>query len=139
MRYVHDMDFRTPVDDTHTMEYRLCFLPSKTHMKAGEDPPFEVSPLKEADGSYRLDFIPAQDALAWESQGALTDRTREHLGAADRGLIMLRKLIRDQIEAVKRGEDPIGVIRDPAKNVRIDLDVVHEPLGLSRSTERAAT
>jgi hypothetical protein len=120
------------------MEYRLCFLPSRTRTPAGADPPFEVSPLKDGDGSYRLDFIPAQDALAWESQGALTDRTREHLGVADRGLIMLRKLIREQIEVVKRGEDPIGVIRDRAKNVMIELDVVHEPLGLYRASEHSA-
>lgn len=138
LRYVHAMDFRTPVDDTHTMEYRMCFLPSSTRMRADEDPPFESSPLKEPDGSFRLDIIPAQDALAWESQGALADRTQEHLGAADRGLVILRKLIREQIEAVKRGEDPIGVVRDPAKNVLIDLDVVHEPLGLYRSTEPVA-
>lgn len=133
LRYVHDMDFRTPVDDTHTMEYRLCFVPSSDRMPAGVDPPFENSPFKDERGNYRLDLIPAQDALAWESQGALTDRSREHLGAADRGVIMLRKLISEQIEVVKRGQDPLGVIRDPAKNVMIDLDVVHEPLGLYRA------
>jgi hypothetical protein len=130
--YVHAMDFRTPVDDTHTMEYRMCFVPSATRMPITEDPPFERSPFKDADGSFRLDIITAQDALAWESQGAITDRSREHLGAADRGVIMLRKLIREQIDIVKRGEDPLGVIRDPAQNVTIDLDVVHEPLGLHR-------
>jgi 5,5'-dehydrodivanillate O-demethylase len=133
LRYVHDMDFRTPIDDTHTMEYRMCFVPSKNHMSAGDDPPFENSPFKDEKGDYRLDLIPAQDALAWESQGALTDRSREHLGAADRGVIMLRKLIREQIEVVQRGGDPLGVIRDPSKNVMIDLDVVHEPLGLYRT------
>jgi 5,5'-dehydrodivanillate O-demethylase len=130
--YVHDMDFRTPIDDTHTMEYRLCFVPSSRRMSADEDPPFERSPFKDDAGKFRLDIIPAQDALAWESQGAIADRTREHLGAADRGLIMFRKLIREQIERVQRGEDPLGVIRDPAQNVCIDLDVIHEPLGLYR-------
>ena len=95
LRYVHDMDFRTPIDDTHTMEYRLCFVPSTTRVSPGEGPPFESSPLKDEAGNYRLDFIPAQDALAWESQGALADRTREHIGLADRGVIMLRKLIRE--------------------------------------------
>jgi 5,5'-dehydrodivanillate O-demethylase len=130
LRYVHDMDFRTPIDDTHTMEYRMCFVPSKNRTPAGDDPPFENSPFKDENGNYRLDLIPAQDALAWESQGALTDRSREHLGAADRGVIMLRKLIREQIDVVKAGQDPLGVIRDPAKNVMIAFDVVHEPLGL---------
>ena len=138
LRYVHDMDFRTPIDDTHTMEYRLCFLPSARRMSPNEDPPFESSPFKDEQGNFRLDIIPAQDALAWESQGAIADRTAEHLGAADRGIIMFRKLVKEQIEAVQRGEDPIGVIRDPAKNVLIDLDVVHEPLGLYRPAERVA-
>ena len=77
--------------------------------------------------------------MAWESQGAIADRTREHLGAADRGIIMFRKLIREQIERVGRGEDPLGVIRDPAENVCIDLDVVHEPLGLPSSRARRGT
>jgi 5,5'-dehydrodivanillate O-demethylase oxygenase subunit len=137
LRYVHDMDFRTPIDDTHTMEYRLCFLPSKRTPSPEEDPPFESAPFKDERGNYRLEFIPAQDALAWEAQGPIADRTQEHLGVADRGIIMLRKLVREQIEAVERGEDPMGVIRDPKKNVLIDLDVVHEPLGLYRSTEMA--
>jgi 5,5'-dehydrodivanillate O-demethylase len=137
LKYVHDMDFRTPIDDTHTMEYRLCFLPSKRTLAPDEDPPFEVSPFKDDAGNFRLEIIPAQDALAWESQGAIADRTEEHLGAADRGIIMFRKMIRDQIAAVQRGEDPLGVIRDPAKNVLIDLDVVHEPLGLHRPAEHA--
>ena len=30
-------------------------------------------------------------------------------------------------------------MRDPAKNVLIELDVVHEPLGLYRTNEHAAT
>jgi 5,5'-dehydrodivanillate O-demethylase oxygenase subunit len=135
LRYVHDMDFRTPVDDTHTMEYRVVFLPSSTHMSADEDPPFEVCPFKDEAGNYRLQFIPAQDMMAWEAQGGVVDRTQEHLAASDRGLTMLRKLVREQIEVVRNGGDPIGVIRDPAKNVRIDFDVVHEPLGLYRSAE----
>ena len=57
------------------------------------------------------EFVTAQDALAWEAQGVITDRTEERLGAFDRGF---------------------SVIRDPAKNVRIDLDLVHEPFGLYR-------
>jgi 5,5'-dehydrodivanillate O-demethylase len=134
LRYVHDMDFRVPIDDTHTMEYRIVFLPSTAHVETGDDPPFEVCPFKDAAGNYELDFIPAQDVLAWEAQGGIMDRTQEHLAASDRGLVMLRKMLRDQIAVVQQGGDPLGVIRDPAKNVCIDFDVVHEPLGLHRPT-----
>lgn len=44
-----------------------------------------------------------------------------HLGEADRGIIMFRKLLRDQIEAVQNGGDPIGTNRDPAKDEVIHL------------------
>lgn len=130
--YVHNIQFRTPVDDEHIMHYNVCFLPSTTRMPIDEDPPFEHAPFKDANGNYLLDFVTAQDAYAWEAQGPVTDRTQEHLGTSDRGLLILRKLVKEQIELVQQGGDPLGVIRDPARNVCIDLDVVHEPFGLYR-------
>jgi len=136
LRYVHAMDFRTPIDDTHTMEHRICFLSSDAHVETDADPPFERCPFKDEAGNYQLEFIPAQDVLAWEAQGEIVDRTQEHLGVADRGIVMLRKMVREQIDIVQQGGDPIGVIRDPSTNVMIDLDVVHEPLGL-RSPSRS--
>ncbi len=57
-----------------------------------------------------------QDRAAQESQGPILDRTREHLGVSDEGVILLRKLFKQSIDAVKGGQDPVGVIRDPAKN-----------------------
>jgi len=35
---------------------------------------------------------------------------------SDQGVILFRNLLLEQIEKVERGEDPMGVIRDPAKN-----------------------
>jgi len=128
--YVHNMHFRTPVDDEHTMHYNVSFLPSKRTMSADEDPPFEFAPFKDDAGNTKLEIVTAQDALAWEAQGAIVDRTAEHLGTADQGLITLRKLVREQIEIVRAGGDPLGVIRDPAQNRMIDLDIIHEPFGL---------
>jgi 5,5'-dehydrodivanillate O-demethylase len=131
--YVHSMQFRTPVDDAHTMHYNVFFLPSDVvRTPADSDPPYEVCPFKNPDGSYNLDFVTAQDTLAWEAQGAITDRSKEHLGTSDRGLIVLRKLLEEQIEIVRSGGDPIGVIRDPQENDTIDLGVYHEPFGLYR-------
>ncbi len=45
----------------------------------------------------------------------LTDRATEHLGVGDEGVIELRKLLREQIERVQQGLEPLGMIRDPAK------------------------
>jgi 5,5'-dehydrodivanillate O-demethylase len=49
----------------------------------------------------------------WETQGPITDRSVEHLSYSDRGVALLRKVLRENIEKVQRGEDPIGVVRDP--------------------------
>ncbi|HEX9272869.1 MAG TPA: hypothetical protein VGA01_11720, partial [Candidatus Binatia bacterium] len=62
-----------------------------------------------------------QDRAAQESQGPIFDRTKEHLGFTDRGVILLRRLYKESIEAVQKGLDPLGVVRDPAKNEMIRL------------------
>ena len=49
---------------------------------------------------------------------------RLRLGESDRGVIMFRKLLREQIQAVENGADPIGTNRDPAKDDVIQL--IHE-------------
>ena len=77
-----------------------------------------------------MDMVSAQDSMAWETQGSLTDRATEHLGVADEGIIELRKLLKEQIERVQQGLDPLGVIRDPAQNQLIDLGVINERIGL---------
>jgi 5,5'-dehydrodivanillate O-demethylase len=43
------------------------------------------------------------------------------LGVSDEGVILLRRLFKQCIEAVQKGQDPVGVIRDPAKNDIIRL------------------
>jgi 5,5'-dehydrodivanillate O-demethylase len=76
--------------------------------------------------------------MAWETQGPITDRRREHLGASDRGIVMFRKLLKEQIEIVRSGGDPMGVIRDPAKNKIIEIDVVNERIGVFRKKKHNA-
>ena len=41
----------------------------------------------------------------------------EHLATPDRGVIMTRKMVKKAIDAVTRGDDPAGVIRDPKLHV----------------------
>ena len=59
--------------------------------------------------------------MAWTTQGPIADRTHEHLGQSDLGVIMLRRVLQEQLNIVASGGDPIGVIRDAAQNVQIDL------------------
>jgi 5,5'-dehydrodivanillate O-demethylase len=108
---------RTPMDDTHT--YHLCV--NGWRPQPGEEPTREIpvthDPLTYDDmGRVFAAHIVRQDEMAWVGQGDVTDRTTEHLASSDRGILLYRKLLLENIEKVERGEDPMGVIRDPAKN-----------------------
>jgi hypothetical protein len=39
----------------------------------------------------------------------------EHLVTSDKGVVMFRGMLRKAIEAARQGDDPKGILRDPAK------------------------
>jgi hypothetical protein len=86
-------------------------------------PTFEV-PIKEIP-----DFVLSQDLMCWINQGEIYDRTKEWLAASDRGLVLFRRLLMEQIKIVQDGGDPINTFRDMTKNQFIDLDPdnLHRP------------
>jgi 5,5'-dehydrodivanillate O-demethylase len=126
VRTGYAMHFRTPIDDANTQIFQFRFSPTKDgrHAEQAGEPPVEYIGTKNAEGDFHLDHFASQDHMAWETQGAIADRTKEHLGEGDRGIIMFRKLLREQIQAVENGADPIGANRDPAKDGVIQL--IHE-------------
>ncbi|HEY3116585.1 MAG TPA: aromatic ring-hydroxylating dioxygenase subunit alpha [Chloroflexota bacterium] len=108
--------FRVPVDDIHT---RIYWYTAKT-LPLGS-PPQDVVPVgvqehRRGDGSFVADYVAGQDMLAWVGQGPISDRSREHLATSDKGILLYRKVLEEQIAKMERGEDPMGVIRDPARN-----------------------
>ena len=129
----HNLQIRVPVDDTHTQVFRVNFVPSNVEKSPAEvQVPFRYSRLKKGPREYDMSMVSAQDSMAWETQGAVTDRTQERLGAGDAGIILLRKLLKEQIELVQKGRDALGVIRDPQQNRIIELNVINERIGLHR-------
>jgi len=123
VRTGYAMHFRTPIDDVNTQVFQFRFSPTKdgSTPEQPEDPPSELITTKNSDGEFHLDHFASQDHMAWESQGALANRDREHLGESDRGIIMFRKLLSEQIAAAQNGADPIGINRDPKKDEVIQL------------------
>src|SRR5262245_11726414 len=123
------MRWRVPIDDTSTIHYTVEFVgivDGQMSSKLMRD--HSADGVQETvTGKYRWDeeigwfAREDQDRAAQESQGAIFDRTAEHLVTTDKGVILLRWMYREGIEAVKRGRDPLGVIRDPAKNDLIRL------------------
>ncbi|MEH2527397.1 hypothetical protein V1288_005306 [Bradyrhizobium sp. AZCC 2176] len=44
--------------------------------------------------------------------GPVTLHSEEHFGQSDRGILMIRRMLSDQLEAIAAGRDPIGVSFD---------------------------
>ena len=116
--------FRVPTDDFKTTTYWIDFYPHRDG-QATRPALLQTQGFKKSepgvykrveDGWWNL-YTHEQDRVAQESQGVIADRTREHLASSDQGIIMLRKMIRDAIDAVQQGQDPVGVIRDPSDTV----------------------
>jgi phenylpropionate dioxygenase-like ring-hydroxylating dioxygenase large terminal subunit len=51
--------------------------------------------------------INIHDQWACESQGPIQDRTREHLGTSDKGIIAYRRLLAAEIAKAEKGETPL--------------------------------
>jgi 5,5'-dehydrodivanillate O-demethylase len=121
----HAFQIRVPVDDEHTLHlwYTAFVPPPGRPAPAGLTDKlhtFEV-PLFDEKGGHLVDFVDGQDVMAWIGQGAIADRTAERLSASDVGIVKYRRMLVREVEKMKAGEDPKGVLRDPAKNERIDL------------------
>lgn len=119
--------WRVPVDDEHTYILWLHFTPtmdgSSVAQTDAEIPVAFLPHPKTPDGEYDLTDFPQQDLMAWETQGPVFDRSRELLGTTDRGIVMWRNLLRQQIKRVQDGKEPDGVIRDAKINELIALQI----------------
>ncbi len=125
----HYLQYRVPIDDTHTLFFEIYFHEGKDNGAAAdaEDTPVEYAPSAMTDdGRYRMDRVWTQDYMAWETAGAIFDRSQEHLASADRGILVFRKMLKAEIDKVRRGKDPMGVMRDPARNRLIAFDTISD-------------
>lgn len=122
------LQFRVPIDDTHTLQF--AYRTTKRRPDAPLEPiTVTYSELFDELGKLIADTIPKQDMIGWVGQGPISDRTREHLTASDKGVIMYHKLLFDNMKRVENGEDPLGTIRDPALNEpMVDLRREHTHL-----------
>jgi 5,5'-dehydrodivanillate O-demethylase oxygenase subunit len=123
---------RVPMDDTHTKIYFVRFFPTEDGSLVDDDePPVEyIGPYKNPPEAlhpytrFRMDAVQAQDHMAWETQGAIMDRTCERLTTSDRGVILFREVMMREMDRVQQGLDPMGVIRDAAHNPMIDTHLM---------------
>jgi phthalate 4,5-dioxygenase oxygenase subunit len=55
-----------------------------------------------------IEGINTQDRAVQEGMGPVVDRSLEHLGPADRAIIVARRLLLDAVKSVQEGGDPLG-------------------------------
>jgi hypothetical protein len=55
-----------------------------------------------------IDGINQQDRALQESMGTIVDRSKEHLGPADKAIIQARRLLRQAVKTVEAGGQPYG-------------------------------
>jgi len=109
------LQFRVPTDDTHTIQFAYR---TKVRKPGAAPQPMTVkhTDLFNDDGKIVADNIPAQDMTGWVGQGPISDRTQEHLASSDKGVVLYRRMLVEQMDRVERGEEPMAVIRDRREN-----------------------
>jgi 5,5'-dehydrodivanillate O-demethylase len=117
---------RVPIDDETTAHWWVT-----SYARYGDEPeqdpkgpPVYYPPIPCLDEEGQpiwegLRSNMAQDASAWITQGLIADRTQEHLGRSDEGVILFRQMLEENIRAVEDGCDPMNVLREPEMNMYI--------------------
>jgi 5,5'-dehydrodivanillate O-demethylase len=120
---IYQMQIRVPIDDTHTW---MLFY--STHAPDYYEPVEQMYPVDyeyqwiTPEGEHIVDYIEGQDVMAWVTQGPIADRTTENITKSDVGVVALRRMFREAIEAVREGRDPIAVVREPHDVVKLPLE-----------------
>jgi 5,5'-dehydrodivanillate O-demethylase len=120
-------EWRVPVDDANTLSVGWFFdrVPNEMEPFAQDRIPFWYGPVRDPrTGRWITTHVMNQDFVAWTGQGEIADRAREHLGESDRGVIMMRRRMLEEAEVVARGGEPKALIRDPEKNVCVQLPIM---------------
>ena len=124
-------EWRVPIDDENTLSVTWAFtrVPREQEPYVQESIPAWRGPVRDAaTGRWISSHIMNQDFVAWIGQGTIADRTQEHLGTSDRGILMMRNRFLSDLEAIAKGEDPKAIIRDPALNRCVSLPIAERKI-----------
>lgn len=131
----YSVNWHVPIDDTHHWKYSFVFssaapLKQETIARSRSEITADYHLVRSAANRYMQDResmntktyagmgpgFQAHDAFATSSQGAIQDRTQEHLVSSDKAILAARKLMVKAIKDIAEGRDPPHVIRSAADN-----------------------
>jgi hypothetical protein len=141
----YSVNWHVPMDDTHHWKYTFVFsagapLQKELISRQRSELTSDYRLVRSQANRYMQDResmktktyagmgsgFQAHDAFATASQGAIQDRTEEHLVSSDKAIIAARKLLEKAIRDVQEGRQPPHVIRTPSENRFPHLLVVSE-------------
>ena len=109
--------FTGPVDKQAMRDQRLQLYTLPDYKpRVGKANDYGFNPDEQLTATYTGmgNDINVHDQWAVESPGPIQDRTREHLGTTDKGIIAYRKLLVEAIEKNAAGEKPLMVLDESA-------------------------
>ena len=128
-----------PIDDERTTRYQVGFSPRwpdgtpyEWPTEKTEDPTAGNDYFRDYENTDTISGIPVtahrtpiqanisyipQDTMANEEQGAICDRTQEHLSPHDAIIARMRRLYFSNIEKVASGEDPANLVRGKGEEI----------------------
>ena len=147
------MQWDVPVDDEHSLEFRLrrspvigeaarVFRQSRAALLAKEKA--SVTALGDGVLSGRVRFqdldqyfqdkialVHTQDYVSQVGQGTIADRTKEHLGRSDAGVILFRKIWERELRALAEGRPLKKWALPQDVEIKFRLDAVKKDLAES--------
>ncbi len=139
----YEVHFYTPADDTHSWRFDFGFRRDRAvtekdvHRRLVIGPGYQRIPnaanhyLQDREKQRTVNFTGMDDFLshdscATESMGPLYDRSREHLGMSDKGVIAVRRYLLDAVKALKAGGEPAANVTDPVQNDFRHADCINQ-------------
>ncbi len=129
--------FSGPVNKKQMREQRLKLYTLPDYRpRVGRTNDYGFDPYEQASKTYTGmgDDINVHDQWAIESQGHIQDRTREHLGQTDKGIIAYRRMLMNAIDRAQRGETPLMVL-NTSQATQIQGPATMDGVGPTNGTE----
>ena len=120
-----------PLDKEALRKFRAENVgPDNRHIRRAENRYLQDREEMKGGGSFcgMGEYFPAQDAFAIESQGAIRDRTREHLGSTDIVIAAVQRMLLKAIAQIQDGGEAPGLIRSDPKGILTDFICFEGPI-----------
>ena len=131
-------EWRVPIDDENTLSvtWKYTRVPKEMEPYQQTVIPTWYGPVFDENGKPIDTHVMNQDFLAWMGQGKIADRTKERLGASDKGIVMMRKRFFDELQNHSNKKPLKAMIHDASINHQIKLPMVYgHQVTQSRSIE----